>query len=480
MNWRISSWWPLGRRKGRLSQGPEAALFQGLRIRLTLWYCLVLCAALVIFSVILYLGASYFLLNPVEGMAAMHAHDHAFTWLAGSPERACSSYGSPGRFGPPPPGQGASLLEMVACFDQNGTLLQNTYTAQFPSAFLSNTVAKKALLPCGANDTVDVGGTFGQTYRYAQAVPNPTGNGYIGVVVIGESIQVQENALSLILILLLSIGGLTLIGAGLGGLFLANRAMEPARLAWRNQQRFIGDAAHELRTPLTLLRADAEVLLRSREHLASEDAELLEDIVTETERMSTLATNMLTLARLDNNSTHREHEVINLTDIALADVRRVQALADQSGISLQLESNDAALVIGDPTLLERAVLVLLDNAIKYNQPGGRVTISTEVKDRYAFLEVRDTGIGIAAEHLPHLGERFYRVDKARSREAGGSGLGLSIARSIAEAHEGSLTLSSEPGQGTTVTIKLPLAQGARSHREVDAEENVIILPEKMM
>ncbi len=478
MNWRIPSWWPLGRRRGRLSQGPEAALFQGLRIRLTLWYCLVLCAALVIFSVILYLGASFFLLNPVEGMAAMHAHDHAFTWLAGSPERACSSFGSPGRFGPPPPDQGASLLEIVACFDQNGTLLQNAYTAQLPSAFLSNTVAKKALQTGGANDTVDVGGTFGQTYRYAQAVPNPTGNGYIGVVVIGESIQVQENALSLILILLLSIGGLTLIGAGLGGLFLADRALVPARLAWTNQQRFIGDAAHELRTPLTLLRADAEVLLRSREKLESEDAELLEDIVAETNHMSTLATSMLTLARLDNNSSHREHEVIHLTDVALADVRRVQALADQSGISLQVESNDTALVIGDPTLLEQAVLVLLDNAIKYNRPGGRVMISTEVKDTYAFLEVSDTGIGIAAEHLPHLGERFYRVDKSRSREAGGSGLGLSIARSIAEAHGGALTLSSMTDQETTVTLKLPIAQGSRTNNVVDEEESVISLPEK--
>src|SRR5947208_2175883 len=480
MNWRISSWWPLGRRKGRLSQGPEAALFQGLRIRLTLWYCLVLCAALVIFSLILYLGASFFLLNPVEGMAAMHAHDHTFTWLAGSPERACSSFGSPGRFGPPPPDQGTSLLEMVACFDQNGTLLQTTYTAQLPSAFLSNTVAKKALQTGGANDTVDVGGTFGQTYRYAQAVPNPTGNGYIGVVVIGESIQVQENALSLILILLLSIGGLTLLGAGLGGLFLANRALEPARLAWRNQQRFIGDAAHELRTPLTLLRADAEVLLRSREHLESEDAELLEDIVTETDRMSTLATSMLTMARLDNNSSHREHEVIHLTDVVLADVRRVQALVDQSGISLEVESNDAAVVIGDPTLLEQAVLVLLDNAIKYNRPGGRVTVDTTVKDKYAFLEVSDTGIGIAAEHLPHLGERFYRVEKSRSREAGGSGLGLSIARSIAEEHGGTLTLSSMPDQGTTVTIKLPLAQGTRTGSVVNAEESVISLHEKML
>ena len=484
MNWRISSWWPLGRRKGRLSQGPEAALFQGLRIRLTLWYCLVLCAALVIFSVILYLGARYFLLNPVEGNTAMHAQAHMQQWLRDSPYHgACpllGSSGAPGQFGPPS-GQPFTMNEIVVCYDQNGSLPSYENTAGLPSAFLNNNLVKSALQTGQpATDIVSGGGTLGSIYRYAQVVPNPVGRGYVGVVLVGESIQPQEDALSLILILLLSIGGLTLLGAGLGGLFLADRALVPARLAWRNQQRFIGDAAHELRTPLTLLRADAEVLLRSREHLASEDAELLEDIVTETERMSTLATNMLTLARLDNNSTHREHEVINLTDIALADVRRVQALADQSGISLQLESNDAALVIGDPTLLEQAVLVLLDNAIKYNQPGGRVTISTEVKDRYAFLEVRDTGIGIAAEHLPHLGERFYRVDKARSREAGGSGLGLSIARSIAEAHEGSLTLSSKPGQGTTVTIKLPLAQGARSHREVDAEENVIILPEKMM
>jgi signal transduction histidine kinase len=194
--------------------------------------------------------------------------------------------------------------------------------------------------------------------------------------------------------------------------------------------------------------------------------------------MSTLATNMLTLARLDNNSTHREHEVINLSDLAFGDVRRVQALADQTGITVQVVSHDGALVIGDPTLLEQAVLVLLDNAIKYNRPGGRVTLSTEVKDTYAYVKVSDTGIGIPAEHLPHLGERFYRVDKARSREAGGSGLGLSIARGIADAHGGSLTLSSEPGQGTTVTLKLPLAQSTRTHSEADVEEGVISMPEK--
>jgi signal transduction histidine kinase len=292
------------------------------------------------------------------------------------------------------------------------------------------------------------------------------------VVVIGASIQMQENALSLLLMLLLSVGGVALLGAGLGGLFLASRALAPARLAWTNQQRFIADASHELRTPLTLLRADAEVLLRSREHLGTEDAALLEDIVTEASHMATLANNMLTLARLDNSTSHREHEVVNLADVALVGARRVQALADQVGVTIQVEQAGTAYVIGDPALLEQAVLALLDNAIKYNRRGGRVIIHTAAQDEQAVLEVRDTGIGIAAEHLPHLGERFYRVDKARSRQAGGTGLGLSIARGIAVAHGGTLTLSSVVGQGTTVTLALPLVHGSPPDHVRDAVGSV--------
>ena len=314
--------------------------------------------------------------------------------------------------------------------------------------------------------------------HYAQVVPNPKGSGYVGVVLIGESIQAQQNALSLLLNLLLAIGGVALLGAGLGGLFLANRALAPARLAWSNQQRFIADAAHELRTPLTLLRADAEVLLRSREQLAAEDAALLEDIVAEANHMGTLASNLLTLARLDNSSSHQEHEVVDLEDVAHAGARRIQALAEQREISVQVESNETALVIGDPTLLEQAVLALLDNAIKYNRHGGHVTVRTAAKQGQAFLEVSDTGIGIAAEDLPHLGERFYRVDKARSREAGGTGLGLSIVRSIAVAHGGTLSVTSTPDQGTTATLTLPLVHGSLTDLPDDTAGNVSSLLEK--
>jgi len=145
-----------------------------------------------------------------------------------------------------------------------------------------------------------------------------------------------------------------------------------------------------------------------------------------------------------------------------------------------VQDSDEPYVIGDPMLLEQAMLVLLDNAIKYNRKGGHVVIRTAAEDDKAIMSVSDTGIGIAAEHLPHLGERFYRVDKARSREAGGTGLGLSIAHNIAAAHGGNLTLSSVTGQGTTVTMTLPQAQIVVSDLEDDAPGSASSMQEQAM
>jgi signal transduction histidine kinase len=479
MNWSMPGWWPLHRRRGRHTQEAGASLFQGLRIRLTLWYCAVLAAALIIAGFILYSGVSYFLLNQPESSVQQHAQMDANQFVL-SPANACSSEGLPHQSNPPPsPNPSVSQVEpIVACFDQDGTLLQTDNVEYLPQAFLNSKLVQQALQNGEANGTVNAGGNYGQTYCYAIAVPNPHGTSYIGVVMDGLSIQQQEDTLSLLLKLLFAVGGIALLGAGVGGLFLANRALAPARLAWSNQQRFIADAAHELRTPLTLLRADAEVLLRSREHIPEEDTMLLEDIVAEANHMGNLATNLLTLARLDNRSSHQEYEVVDLASIARAQARRIQALAEQQQISVQVEGSESALVIGDPTMLEQATLALLDNAIKYNRPGGRITVRTTTQNNHVVLQVSDTGIGIAAEHLPHLGERFYRVDKARSREAGGTGLGLSIARGIALAHGGTLTLSSVLDQGTSVTITLPLAHVRSTDLPAGSTGDVTASPEK--
>ena len=182
------------------------------------------------------------------------------------------------------------------------TLLPAENTNELPAAFLTNTLAKRALQEGTVTDIVDSGSTIGPIYRYALTVSSP--GGMVRVMQVGMPVKTQETALSVLLMLLLIIGGIALLGAGLGGLFLANRALAPARLAWTNQQRFIAAASHELRTPLTLLRADAEVILRNREHLSAEDAELLEDIVVEANHMGTLANSMLTLARLDADTQH--------------------------------------------------------------------------------------------------------------------------------------------------------------------------------
>ena len=438
-------------------------MFQGLRVRLTLWYCAVLGVALLLFGVALYLGTQYYLLSHIEADAAAHAQVHMTEWLSGAVDRACPSFGPQGQFGPPGQNQGFFMPEIVACFDQNGSSLSGEDTTGLPSAFLTSSLAKTALQTGQpAWDIVDAGGSVGQIYRYALVVPNN-----VGVVVIGESAQAQEDALSLLLTLLLSIGGVSLLGAGVGGLFLANRALAPARLAWANQQRFIADASHELRTPLTLLRADAEVLLRGRERLEEPDAALLEDIVAEAKHMATLANNLLTLARLDSSSSHREHEVVNLADVAIAGARRVQALAGETEVSIQVESHESAVVIGDPTLLEQAVLALLDNAIEYSPAGGHIWVRCREEAEQVSLEVEDTGIGIPPQDLPRIFERFYRVDKARSRQAGGTGLGLSIARSIAITHGGRLAVASIPDEGTTVTLVLPLAYGTKPDHEGD-------------
>ena len=382
-------------------------MFQGLRIRLTLWYCGVLGAVLVLFGVILYFGAQYFLVNPIETNAQQHADAHVAQVQSGVPD-ACltNSPFSQGPFGQPPSNQGPFNTELVACFQSNGSLapVDISEESQLPSVFFTNNLAKLALQTGQSqSDIVDAGGSTGQIYRYAEAIPSTTGSGYLGVVVIGESVRDAESALGTLLKLLLALGGAALFGAGVGGLFLSNRALAPARLAWANQQRFIGDAAHELRTPLTLMRADAEVLLRGRKGMDAEDAGLLEDIVAEANHMSTLATNMLTLARLDSGTQHQEHEVVSLSKLAQEGVRRVRAFAQEQEITVEAEDSGEPYVIGDPMLLEQAMLVLLDNAIKYNRKGGRVVVRTAAEDGKAIMSVNDTGIGICCRASPSPG-----------------------------------------------------------------------------
>jgi signal transduction histidine kinase len=430
----------------RPSADPATALFGRIRWRLTLLFAAVLAAVLLISGVLLYVGMRQTLLGPTDSTLQSAGIELSEHWVHD---------GRPPCLLPPQAFNRQSGIAFIACYDNTGKFIGAVGPSNDAPGFLASSLAQSALTSGSAFDEVDAGAYEGQVRRYAVVVHDPDTQAVVGVAQVGIRIGDTLAALNTLQTLLLLVGALTLAGATIGGYFLAARALDPARLAFARQQGFIADAAHELRTPLTLLRADAEVLLRGRERFEPDDAALLEDIVAETGHLSSLSTTMLTLARLDSGAQHHERDVVDLASVAASVVQRAHALANERNIALTLGATPQAQVIGDRELLEQAALILVDNAIKYGGAGSSVEVSVATKDGKQRLMVHDTGPGIAAEHLPLLGERFYRPDKARSRAAGGAGLGLSLARGVMQLHDGELTVESAPGKGTTAILSLP-------------------------
>ncbi len=467
--WALRWWqWLLG---ATHTGEPSARMFSGIRLRLTLWYCTALAALLLISGVSLYEGMQYALLSPVRTTLTQSASSMSATWRAQVKAYVATTATNPNPSGDPyqnlDPRHGCFVPDAVAqavpyieCFTQFG--LATPPHSVLPQTFEDPSLQTAALKsPSGqAWQIIQIGNCVGAVLCYALVVHDPATGGILGVVQLGQFFQGQTVAQRTLLVMLLIVGALTLVGAAASGLWLANRAMAPARLAVDRQQTFIADAAHEQRTPLTLMRADAEVLLRGRSRLQPGDAELLDDIVGETAHMGALTTNLLTLARLDAGAQRIERDLVDLSEIGAQTIHRAQALADERQITLTNATAPGAgpaLVIGDATLLGQVALILLDNALKYTYSGGAVSLRVARVGWQVALEVRDTGVGVAAADLKRLGERFYRVDKARSREMGGAGLGLAIARGVAAAHQGSLPLSSLPDQGTTAPLTQPAA-----------------------
>ena len=218
------------------------------------------------------------------------------------------------------------------------------------------------------------------------------------------------------------------------------------------QRRFVADASHELRTPLTTIRGNLGLLQR-RPPISPDDREaVLGDSVEETERLMRLVQSLLTLARADAGQAVRTEPVAvqpTVEDV----VRQTQRLAPDHRVTA--EAIPDLVVLAERDMLKQTLLILLDNAVKFTPPGGVITISAVAQGANAAITVRDTGVGIAPEALPHIFTRFYRTDTARTGD--GAGLGLSIAQSLVEAYHGAITVSSQVGQGSAFTITLPLA-----------------------
>ncbi len=235
-----------------------------------------------------------------------------------------------------------------------------------------------------------------------------------------------------------------------------NRMIERLEQAFQYSRRFVADASHELRTPLTALRGELESLVREP-HCTTEWRERLGSALEEVERLGNIVEGLFAISRLDAGEAAAEWVNFDLGQLAAGTADQMALLAEDKKIRVTCAPANGVWVQGDRARMKQVIVNLLDNAIKYTPEGGAVSLTARAQDGKAVLEVADTGIGIPPEALPRLFERFFRVDKTRSREQGGAGLGLSIVKSICAAHQGRVEASSTPGQGSRFRVELPLA-----------------------
>ena len=318
----------------------------------------------------------------------------------------------------------------------------------------------------------------------------------VGVLEVGQSEDDISETLATLLLILGIAYPVTLGVAVLGGIFLAGRALSPVdkittqarlmsadhlgqrmdlqlpddelgRLArtfddmiarldhtFQRQRQFTADASHELRTPLTIMKGQIDVALQHQRE-PEEYRQVLAVVNDEVDRLIRLAGSLLTLTRADAGEIPLELEEVDLPAVIADVVEQLRPSAEHMGVDLKIVPGGPVTISADGDLLLQLLLNVLDNAIKYTPDGGEVSVGWNVAIGHVELSVSDTGIGIAAEHIPLIFDRFYRVDKARSRAEGGAGLGLAISRWIVEAHGGSIRAESTREKGSLFTVSLP-------------------------
>ncbi|MCC7024922.1 MAG: HAMP domain-containing histidine kinase [Thermomicrobiales bacterium] len=495
------------------------------RLRLTAWYAALLVLILLALGVSVDTLARNRLLDDVDNRIAGTAED-----IGAAVEKNLVNWPfttQPVKFEDivPPLGSFASRGLLVQIADPTGVIVRGSEYA--PTTPLIAEDPQPSDAP--QFTTTDWAGDELRAVHFPVIVSDAIGRRwYIGAIIVGERLTTMHETLASLrqVLLVTSAAGLALALAG--GWVLAGRALRPvdavtataARIAagdgtatsmsarlpvpptndelarlsstfnamldrlqasFRGQERFVADASHELRTPLTAIRGNVDVLIRqTRGQTASPNpADLsaaLLDIRRESDRMRRLLDDLLLLARTDGGASPAGMTIsrdawIRLDEIAADAARSAGAIT--AGQILEVEAPRAIAIHGDADRLHQLLMILLDNAIRHTPAGGRIRVAVAATpEGVARIAVRDEGEGIDAEHLPHIFERFYRADGARGRSSGGTGLGLAIARAICDAHDGALSVTSAPGQGSTFVIDLPGAKvvGERSERTPERDQ----------
>jgi len=224
----------------------------------------------------------------------------------------------------------------------------------------------------------------------------------------------------------------------------------------RSRNQFVSNASHELKTPLSTMKILLQTILYQEVYDPDISKEFLGDIDKEIDRLSYVVSDLLTLVSIDSGEMKLKTAPLSLRDLIQDNVKRLSPLARERGIELDFSGRDTAEIMGDHMKLTQVFYNLIDNAIKYTPRGGRVRVELVRQGKTAVARISDNGIGIPKEDQLHIFDRFYRVDKARSRETGGTGLGLSIVKQIVLLHSGNISVSSLESEGTTFTVELPI------------------------
>lgn len=424
-------------------------MFGAARWRLTLWFTFALGLILVVTGVVVYFTTRAVLIDQVNSDLESRVGRERPLLMGRLADE--------GRGGPPPDiviGPAfATAGYFYALVGSTGEVLASNASVD-PAGLADADTLEQALAQGSA--FADTESSTGDSLRVYAVRLDGQGDEHLFLEV-GRSTEPEQQALRRLLLVLIGGGSSGLVLAFFGGYVLAGLALRPIRAAVDAQRAFIADASHDLRTPLSVVRANAELLKRHVSEPVSANRGAVDDIIGESDRLGRLVGQMLILAQADAGQS-----VLSLSEVALDELvdevaQGMRVLAEERGVSLETEVDGPVRLRGDGDRLRELLVILTDNAIKYSDAGDKVRLGVRRSSGgKAVLRVSDTGHGIPAEALPQVFDRFYRVDKARSREAGGTGLGLAIARWIAEAHGGSIRAESEPGVGTTMTVELPM------------------------
>lgn len=447
--------------------------FKSIRFKITLWYLLIVFIILACFGVIAYLFLSLQLSQILDETLKTKALEVATTLRAGEEE----------------PGFTFQTDSLIHVYDAQGTLLYR-------------------LGPDVSFDKIDSYirlSLFGKSTYYTDYVDNHQIRLYVTsmnvslnntrVIIVGLFPTENLQTLRLVRSVFVFSTFIALVIVGLGGLRLINRTLYPIRrimgvaedigetnldrrieinredelgrlattlnkmmerleIAFNRERQFAGDASHELRTPLSVIEAETTLTL-GKDRTVDEYKKSLEVISQEVEFMSTVIGNLLSIARHEAGNDSAVMEKLNIKDILDELSPQVTARARAKGLRFIREISSDLFVNGDRIKMKQLFMNIFENAIRYTEKG-HISVKLKSHDDLAAISIIDTGVGIAEEHIPHIFERFYRVDKARSRAEGGAGLGLSIAKQIAESHGGRIEVESHVGKGSTFRVILPL------------------------